>query len=142
MQKISLDKPWPVGLRTAFWWAAMALVFWGAWRQYGWLGLLLAFSMLAFWLTIQFSQTLRVLRRAANQPKGTVSHALKMHVKLKPGLKLVDVIGMTGSLGEMHSAENEQPEVFVWRDAKGDTVTVRFQDGRVLDHQIERVQAD
>jgi hypothetical protein len=42
----------------------------------------------------------------------------------------------------MLSVENEQPEVFVWRDAKGDAVTVRFRDGRVLDHQIERAPAD
>ena len=50
----------------------MALVMWGAWRQYGGLGVLLAFSLLMFWLTIQFSQTMRVLKRAASQPKGTV----------------------------------------------------------------------
>ena len=142
MQKISLAKPWPIRLRTTLWWAAIALAFWGVWRQYGGLGVLLGFSMLAFWVTIQFSQVMRVLRRAADRPKGTVAHALKMHVKLKQGMKLVDVIGMTGSLGEMLSPPNQQPEVFRWRDPKGDAVTVRFQDGRVLDHQIERVDAE
>ena len=120
----------------------MALVLWGAWRQYGGLGLLLAFSMLMFWLTIQFSQTLRVLKRAASQPKGSVAHALKLHVKLKPGMKLLEVIGLTGSLGEMLSEPDTQPEVFRWSDASGASVTAHFLDGRLLEHHIVRVQAD
>lgn len=116
----------------------MLVVFWGAWQQYGGLGLLLAASMLMFWFTIQFSQTMRVLKRAAGQPKGTVAHALKLHVKLQPGMKLLTVIGMTGSLGEMLSAPHAQPEVFRWRDASGSSVTARFSDGRLLDHSIDR----
>lgn len=120
----------------------MALVMWGAWRQYGGLGLLLAFSLLMFWLTIQFSQTMRVLKRAAGQPKGTVAHALKLHVKLKPGMKLLSVIGMTGSLGEMLSEPDAQPEVFRWTDATGASVTGHFLDGRLMEHQLVRPQQD
>ena len=138
MQNSRFQRPWRVSTRTALWWAAMALVMWGAWRQYGGMGLLLAFSMLMFWLTIQFSQTLRVLKRAADQPKGTVAHALKLHVKLAPGMKLLTVIGMTGSLGDMLSAPDVQPEVFRWTDPSGSSVTARFLDGRLLDHHIER----
>ena len=137
-----LQGPWRIGARTALWWAAMAVVMWGAWRQYGGLGLLLAFSMLMFWLTIQFSQTLRVLKRAAGQPKGTVAQALKLHVKLKPGMKLLNVVGMTGSLGEMLSPPDAQPEVFRWSDAGGSSVTARFLDGRLLDHRIDRAGTD
>jgi hypothetical protein len=142
MQKTFIQRPWRVNTRTAIWWAAMALVLFGAWRQYGGLGLLLAFSMIMFWMTIQFSQTMRVLNRAANQPKGTVAHALKLHVKLKPGLKLLTVIGMTGSLGEMLSHPDAQPEVFRWSDSSGSSVTARFLDGRLLDHRIERAPSD
>lgn len=119
----------------------MLVVLWGAWRQYGTLGLMLAFSMLMFWLTIQFSQTMRVLKRAAGQPKGTVAHALKLHIKLKPGMKLLSVIGMTGSLGEMLSAPNTQPEVFRWSDDGGASVTARFLDGRLLDHSLVRAES-
>ncbi|WP_342132269.1 glycerate kinase [Hydrogenophaga sp. OTU3427] len=120
----------------------MALVMWGAWRQYGGMGLLLAFSMLAFWMTIQFSQMMRVLKQAAGKPKGTVAHALKLHVKLKPGQRLTQVIGMTGSLGEMLSEPDAQPEVFRWTDPAGSAVTARFLDGRLLDHTIRRADAD
>ena len=131
----------PYRLRSALWWAAMVVVLWGAWRQYGGLGLALAFSMLAFWLTIQFSQMMRVMSRAAQQPKGQVAHAMKLHVKLKTGQRLMQVIGMTGSLGELVSAAGEQPEVYRWHDAQGDLVEARFVDGRLLDHRIERASA-
>lgn len=142
MQNISFQRPWRLNTRTALWWAAMLVVLWGAWRQYGGLGVLLALSMLMFWLTIQFSQALRVLKRAAEQPKGTVAHALKLHVKLQPGMKLLTVIGMTGSLGEMLSPPGTQPEVFRWRDASGAAVTARFLDGRLLEHGIERAEGE
>ncbi|MDP3521590.1 MAG: glycerate kinase [Hydrogenophaga sp.] len=124
--------------RAALWWAAMALVLWGAWRQYGGLGLLLAFSMLMFWLTIQFSQTMRVLKRAAGQPKGTVAHALKLHIKLKPGMKLLSVIGLTGSLGEMLSEPDTQPEVFRWTDDGDSHVTCEFRNGRLARWELVR----
>lgn len=140
MQKTLLQSPWRGSTRTALFWAAMALVMWGAWRQYGGLGVLLAFSLLMFWLTIQFSQTMRVLKRAAGQPKGTVAHALKLHVKLKPGMKLLSVIGLTGSLGEMLSEPEAQPEVFRWTDATGASVTGHFLDGRLLEHHLVRPQ--
>lgn len=142
MQKSFLNRPWRASTRTVLWWVAMAVVLWGVWQQYGGMGVLLAFSMLMFWLTIQFSQTMRVLKRAAGQPKGTVGHALKLHVKLKPGMKLLTVIGMTGSLGDMLSAPDVQPEVFRWTDPAGSSVTARFVDGRLLDHQIERAEAE
>ena len=45
MQKTLFQRPWRLGTRTTLWWAAMAVVMWGAWRQYGGLGLLLAFSV-------------------------------------------------------------------------------------------------
>lgn len=141
MHNTLFQRPWRVNTRTAIWWAAMLVVLWGAWRQYGGLGLMLAFSMLMFWLTIQFSQTMRVLKRAANQPKGTVAHALKLHVKLQPGMKLLAVIGLTGSLGEMLSAPNTQPEVFRWSDDSGSSVTARFLDGRLMEHTIERAES-
>lgn len=142
MQISLFQRPWRLNTRAALWWAAMALVMWGAWQQYGGLGLMLAFSMLMFWLTIQFSQTLRVLKRAAGQPKGTVAHALKLHIKLKPGMKLLTVIGLTGSLGEMLSEPDAQPEVFRWTDSGGSSVTARFLDGRLLEHSIQRVESD
>lgn len=142
MQNSLFQRPWRLNTRAALWWAAMALVMWGAWRQYGGLGLMLAFSMLMFWLSIQFSQTLRVLKRAAGQPKGTVAHALKLHIKLKPGMKLLAVIGLTGSLGDMLSEPDAQPEVFRWTDSGGSSVTARFLDGRLLEHSIQRVESD
>lgn len=142
MKPSDLQRPWPVRTRALLWWAAIAIVFWGVWRQYGGMGLLLAFSTLMFWFTIQFSQTMRTLKRAAGRPKGTVAHAMRLHLKLKPGMKLLQIIATTGSLGEMLSEPDVQPEVYRWTDPGGSSVTGRFLDGRLLDHHIQRVSDD
>ena len=68
--------------------------------------------------------------------------AVKLHIKLKPGMKLLAVIGLTGSLGDMLSEPDAQPEVFRWTDSGGSSVTARFLDGRLLEHSIQRVESD
>ena len=57
-------------------------------------------------------------------------------------MKLLSVIGLTGSLGEMLSPPDAQPEVFRWTDAGGSSVTARFLDGRLLEHSIQRAPSD
>ena len=45
------------------------------WFGYGWRGLVLALTVLAFWLLLQFSRTLRVLRGAIGERDGHRSAA-------------------------------------------------------------------
>lgn len=40
--------------------------------SYGWRGVVLAVTVVVFWLLLQFSQALRVLREAGARPVGTV----------------------------------------------------------------------
>ena len=54
----------------------------------------------------------------------------------------MSVIGLTGSLGEMLSEHDAQPEEFRWTDAGGSSVTARFLDGRLLEHSIPRAPSD
>ena len=104
-------------------WALAALAVAVGWWQMGWMGVVLAVTVTAFWLLLQFSRTLRVMRNAADAPKGRVANAVMFHSRLKPGLTLLQVLPLAGSLGEQLSAEAPvagQPEQFRWTDEGGD----------------------
>ena len=45
---------------------------------YGWPGVLLALGVVVFWLLLQFSRALRVLRAASQRPVGTVPNAVML----------------------------------------------------------------
>lgn len=111
------------------WWgwglAGAALVV--GWFGYGWRGIVLALSVIAFWLLLQFSRALRVLRQAAQAPVGHVASAVMLHSRLSEGMHLTDIIKLTGSLGRK---VQEEPETFAWRDGGGAAVEVEFQAGK------------
>jgi hypothetical protein len=114
--------------------AAAALV--AGYMGYGWRGLVLALTVIAFWLLLQFSRTLRTLRLAAQSPVGHVANAVMLHAQLKKGLRLPQVIALTRSLGRKVI---EQPETFAWQDAGGDTMQVVFDaSGRCTAWQLLR----
>ena len=107
--------------------AALAAGYW----SYGWRGLVLALTVIAFWLLLQFSRTLRVLRTAAQSPLGHVDNAVMFNARLSAGLRLPEVISMTRSLGRTAGDPAEGGrEVFVWRDSGGDEVELTFVNGR------------
>jgi hypothetical protein len=103
--------------------AALAAGFLG----YGWRGLVLALSVIVFWLLLQFSRTLRVLRNAAGSPVGHVASAVTLQSKLQVGAPLSAVIGLARSLGRK---VRDEPQTFAWRDAGGVEVEVEFERGR------------
>jgi hypothetical protein len=108
-------------------WALAGLAFVVGWWQYGWRGLVLAATVVVFWLLLQFSRALRVLRRASARPVGNVASAVMLHARLQPKMRLADVIALTGSLGHK---QGDAPECFAWSDGGGDRVEVEFVDGR------------
>jgi hypothetical protein len=116
-------------------WALAVLAVALGWMLYGWRGVLLAVTMIVFWLLLQFSRALRAMRQAAQSPVGHVASAVMLNAKLKPGLKLMDVVQLTRSLGE---AVSDQPEVWRWRDGGGITVDVTFVGGRITTWKLER----
>jgi hypothetical protein len=111
------------------WWewglAGAALV--AGWVGYGWRGTLIAVSVIVFWLLLQFSRTLRVLRIAARAPVGHVASAVTLNSRLGLGMRLADIIKLTGSLGQK---VGDEPETFTWHDTGGLVVEVAFQSGR------------
>ncbi len=119
------------------WGLAVAAVAAG-YMGYGWRGVALAISVIAFWLLLQFSRALRTLRLAASQPVGHVANAVMLHARLQGGMRLPDVLKITRSLGRNVS---EQPETWAWADEGGDEVLVVLQAGRVISWELKRAGA-
>jgi hypothetical protein len=102
---------------------------------YGWPGVLLASGVVVFWLLLQFSRAVRVLRVASERPVGTVPNAVMLHARLHAGLRLPQVLALTRSLGRRLA---ETPETWAWRDEAGDEVQVELRDGRVTAWRLQR----
>ena len=106
------------------------------WWLYGWRGLVLALTMIVFWMVLQFSRTTRLLREAATRPLGRVDQSVVMlQTQLQPGMSLAEVIRVTGSLGKKVS---EQRDDWMWTDAGGDDIVVSLRRGVVVRWAIAR----
>jgi hypothetical protein len=105
------------------------------WFGYGWPGVLLAVSAVVFWLLLQFSRALRVMRLAAGRPIGAIDNAVMLHARLQPGMRLLQILPLTRSLGVKVA---DDPETFVWTDAGGDRVRVELRGGRCSAVALER----
>jgi len=110
---------------------ALAMGYW----QWGWPGVALAVTLIAFWLLLQFSRALRVLRNAGRAPVGHVDSAVMLHAQLQPGQRLPQILAITRSLGIKCE---DDPEVFEWRDAGGDAVRVELVEGKVTRWELQR----
>jgi uncharacterized protein (DUF58 family) len=104
---------------------------------YGWRGVLLAITVVVFWLLLQFSRALRVMRLAAQAPVGQVPSAVMLHAKLHPGMPLMAVIKLTRSLGRK---VRDEPETFAWRDESGAEVEIEFAGGRCKVWRLTRAE--
>lgn len=116
-------------------WALAAVAMAVGYAGYGWPGVLLALGVVVFWLLLQFSRALRVLRAASQQPVGTVPNAVMLHSKLRAGLRLPQVLALTHSLGVKVA---EDPETWAWHDEAGDEVQVELRQGRVANWRLRR----
>jgi hypothetical protein len=119
-------------------WALAAAALAVGYFSYGWPGAVLAISVVVFWLLLQFSRSLRVLRLAAQRPKGSITNAVMLHARLQPGMPMMQVLPLTRSLGEKVA---DEPETWLWRDAGGDAVRVEMRAGRVSAVSLERAAA-
>ncbi len=105
------------------------------WFGYGWPGLALAFSVIVFWLLIQFSRSVRVMRDAGDSPIGHVPSAVMLHAKLQVGLPMLQIVRLTKSLGKRLS---ESPEVWAWADESGAEVRIVFDKGLCASWTLNR----
>lgn len=102
---------------------------------YGWRGVVLAVTVVVFWLLLQFSQAMRVLRAAGSRPVGTVPNAVMLQARLQRGMRLHAVLRLTGSLGRRVDGETD---AFAWQDGAGDEVLVHLSGGQVQSWQLRR----
>ena len=109
-----------------------------AYRSYGWQGVAGAISIVVFWVLLNFSRTMAVLKRATNRPIGYVDSAVMLNAKLKPGMSLLHVVAMTKSLGALQTDKNAQPEIFRWTDGTESRVDATFVGGKLAHHELFR----
>lgn len=120
--------PW-VGWALAI--AAIAI----GYAVYGWQGAVLGLTVAVFWLLLQFSRAVRVLKMAGQAPVGHVDSAVMLHSRLKPGMTMMQIIVLTRSLGERIG---DRPEVWRWSDG-GAAVVVTMGSVGIAQWRLERL---
>ena len=120
-------------------WALAALALLVGWLTQRWAGVALAFTVIVFWLLLQFSRAVRAMRKAGSAPVGRVASAVMLHSRLRQGMTLVQVLGVTGSLGErITQPAPGAEETWRWRDDGEVGVSVNLNAGRTRDWVLER----
>jgi hypothetical protein len=124
---------------AAFGWGLAVAAVAGGYFSYGWPGVAMAFSAIVFWLLLQFSRAVRVLREASGNPVGQVPNAVMLHAKLQVGMRLPAILKITRSLGRaVGDAADGGRESFVWTDEGGDAVRVELLNGQVTAWGLKR----
>lgn len=121
-------------------WALAALFVALAWHQYGWQGVLFAITVVVFWLLLQFSRAMRAMKLAGQAPVGRIDSAVMLHAKLRPGMTMLQVIGMTRSLGRRLEADGPTKDAddWAWSDEGGSEVRLHFTDGKLARYELVR----
>lgn len=119
---------------TVGWALAVVAVALG-YAQWGWRGAIVGITLAVFWLLLQFSRAMRVMRQAGEAPVGHVDNAVMLHSKLRTGMRLMEILPLTRSLGVKVA---DEPETFVWSDAAGDSVRIELADGRCVRWELTR----
>jgi uncharacterized protein (DUF58 family) len=118
-------------------WSLAAFALAAGYITHGWQGLLLAFTIVVFWLLMQFNRAVRTMRMAAGRPVGHVASAVMLQAKLKAHMPLADVVALTRSLGELVSEQGEV-QTFRWTDNGQAQVVAVFNAGRLASWRLER----
>lgn len=122
-------------LHAAWGWAlAVAAVALGH-VSYGWPGVALGVTIVVFWMLLQFTRVMRAMRTAGQAPVGRVPSAVMLNARMQKGMRLLDIIQLTRSLGEKVA---EDPETFVWYDDSGASVQVQLVNGRCTQWALTR----
>ena len=120
-------------------WALAALAVFVGWWQWGGYGVVLALTVVVFWLLLQFYRALRVMQAAGAAPVGHVANAVMLHARLNKGMTLLEILPHTRSLGQKLS--DPPQESFAWTDANGDRVELTLDNGRLTQWQLIRAAA-
>ena len=120
-------------------WLLTAVALFAGWRAYGGPGLVLAVTLIVFWLVLQFNRALRVMKNATGAPVGRVESAVMLHSRLHRGMPMVQVVTLTRSLGRKLTTG---PDTWAWGDAGGAKVTLVFDGGKLTQWTLGRDALD
>lgn len=109
----------------------------GGWT-YGWQGVVVMLSVGVFWLLLQFNRSLRVLKNAGHAPVGKVPSGVMLNARLRAGMTMMQIVGLTRSLGRQVS---DHPETWAWSDEGGVRVTLVMARGRLESWQLTREES-
>ena len=109
-----------------------------AYRAYGWPGLALAVGGIVMWGLLHMSRMLKVLRRTAERPIGTVTSAVMLHSRLMRGMTLLQVLTLTRALGQRFGEPQSTAEQYQWTDASNATVHCTFVHGKLTAWELLR----
>jgi hypothetical protein len=124
-------------------WALAALAVVAGYVGWGARGLVLAVTVIVFWLLLQFNRAVRVMRNASQAPVGSVPSAVMLHAKLKPGMALIEILPIAGSLGRLQPGAGEPgDEHYAWQDAGGRQLVAVLRKGRLLSWQLDAEAGD
>jgi hypothetical protein len=116
-------------------WSLAVLAIAAGWVGWGWPGVALGVTVIAFWLLLQFSRAMRVMRAAGQRPIAAVDSAVMVQSRLAAGMTMLQVLPITRSLGERIG---DAPERWAWRDAGGDEVLTEWHDGKLARWELRR----
>ncbi len=116
-------------------WGLAALAIGMGYVQWGWQGAVLGLTLVVFWLLLQFSRVMRVMRMAADAPVGHVANAVMLNSTVSHAMRLLEILPLTRSLGRKLA---DDPETFEWSDAAGDRVVIELVKGRCTQWRLER----
>lgn len=116
-------------------WFLVALALVVGWRAYGGPGIAMALALVVFWLLLQYTQAMRVMRQAGRSPIGHVDSAVMLNAKLKRGMTMLRLVALTRSLGQK---TGDDPERFEWTDPGGSVVHVSLERGRLATWELRR----
>ena len=105
------------------------------WLGYGWQGLVFSFTLVVFWVLLQFNKAVRVMRNAGSAPIGYIGSAVMLNAKLKPGMVMMEIVMLTRSLGQKVS---DAPEQYRWTDPGGSRVTIEVRGGKLVEWTLWR----
>ena len=116
-------------------WALAVAALGVGWLSHGWQGVIMAASVVVFWLLLQLSRALRVMRRAGEQPIARLGSAVMMQSRLVQGMTMMKVVGLSRSLGRKVDG---QPDSWQWEDDGGLLLTLHFEGGKLNRWLLER----
>lgn len=118
-------------------WALAAAALAAGYFGWGGPGVLLAFTVIVFWLLLQWGRAIRVMRAAGERPVGQVRSAVMLQARLAVGMTMLQVLPLTRSLGRQ---TGESPERWVWEDHSGDRVETDWNGARLTAWRLVRAR--